>query len=243
MKISKRIKQGIALLTHPGSLLNKYDTPWDNVIFSDIRKLYDNNQIETSLFDELVERLGLERKSGTVSLRHLHESHRTSGSISPLELKVICELCRMIGPRNVLEIGTFEGRTTFNIALNLTDSCIYTLNLPQEACAFQVGRYFLGTEEAQRIKQIFGDSRKYDFSGLPPMGLIFVDGDHSYEGVVSDSENAFKVLADDGIVLWHDFDTCHLATTKAVLDAVKRHRYSYCNIEGTSLALAYKNRA
>jgi predicted O-methyltransferase YrrM len=241
MKLIKRIKQAIALLTHPGSLLNKYDTPWDNVIFSDIRKLYDNNQIETCLFEELVQRLDLQNKPGTVSLRHLHESHRTTGSISPLELRVICELARMIAPKNVLEIGTFEGRTTLNLALNLPESKIYTLNLPQESCSFQVGKYFHGAEEAGRITQLFGNSREFDFSGLPRMDLVFVDGDHSYDGVVSDSENAFNVLAEDGIILWHDFDTCHLATTKAVLDAVAKHDYSYCNIEGTSLALAYKN--
>ncbi len=73
------------------------------------------------------------------------------------------------------------------------------------------------------------------------MDFIFVDGDHSYEGVAIDSDNVFKTVSKSGVVLFHDFDTCHLGSTKAVLDAVERYGYDYASIEGTSLVIAFRN--
>lgn len=240
MKVEKRIKQAIALLTHLSSIASKYDTPWDNVIYSEIKKLYNDNGIESCLYEELAEKLWPISAPETMSLRYLYDAHRTSGSVSPLELKVICDICGRLKPRNVLEIGTFEGRTTLNIASNTPNGHVYTMNLPQELCRFQVGKYFSGADEAGRITQILCNSREYDFSKLPQMDLIFIDGDHSYEGVAADSTAAFSCLADNGVILWHDFDACHLGTTKAVLDAIDRNRYSYSAIEGTSLAVGYR---
>ncbi len=236
MNILKRISQIIITLTHPISIASRYGTPWDNVTFANIRKMYDNNQIRTILFNELMSDLGFECEP--IEPRHLYDSHRTSGSISPSELIVISSLCQSMEPRHALEIGTFEGRTTYNLARY--SHKVYTMNLPQNKCKFKVGKYFKGIEDGSNITQIFCDSQNYDFTQLPKMDLIFIDGDHEYESVVSDSDNAFKVLADNGIIVWHDVDTCHLGTTKAVLDAVKKYGYSYTCIEGTTLTVGYK---
>ena len=37
------------------------------------------------------------------------------------------------------------------------------------------------------------------------MDLIFIDGSHAYSYVMSDSEKAFRMLAPNGIILWHDY--------------------------------------
>jgi len=242
MSISKRLKQLLALITHPLSIASKYDTPWDNVIFGEVRDMYDNNKIKHLMFEDLLDRLELKKPREDIALEHLYEGHRTSGTISPLELHVIGTLCNILKPRNILEIGTFEGRTTLNMSLVSPESTVHTICIPQEQCGFVVGKYFKERPEASNINQIFENSQTFDFSALPPMDLIFVDGDHSYEGVVKDSDSAFNIVSDNGVILFHDFDTCHLGNTKAVLDAVTRFGYEYCNIEGTSLAIAYNRK-
>ena len=37
------------------------------------------------------------------------------------------------------------------------------------------------------------------------VGLIFVDGGHSTPCITADTENAFRVLASDGTIVWDDY--------------------------------------
>ena len=34
---------------------------------------------------------------------------------------------------------------------------------------------------------------------------MLVDADHGYDAVKADSEAAFRLVSDDGLILWHDF--------------------------------------
>ncbi|MBL8012699.1 MAG: class I SAM-dependent methyltransferase, partial [Candidatus Omnitrophica bacterium] len=36
--------------------------------------------------------------------------------------------------------------------------------------------------------------------------LVFIDGNHSYEFVKSDTENALEMLSEKGVIIWHDYD-------------------------------------
>ena len=58
-----------------------------------------------------------------------------------------------------------------------------------------------------KITQLYGDSRKFDYAGLnKKFDVIFIDGDHHYEAVRSDTANVLKHLANENtIVVWHDY--------------------------------------
>src|SRR5260221_9343304 len=54
------------------------------------------------------------------------------GNVSMLELMIIANLAKQATPPTAFEIGTFDGRTTLNIAANLkTPGSVFTLDLPQ----------------------------------------------------------------------------------------------------------------
>jgi predicted O-methyltransferase YrrM len=54
------------------------------------------------------------------------------------------------------------------------------------------------TRKTGRIStKLFEPDEKYD--------LIFVDADHDYASVMNDTEVAFNVLAEQGVILWHDY--------------------------------------
>jgi hypothetical protein len=58
-----------------------------------------------------------------------------------------------------------------------------------------------------RITQVLCDSATLTPEQLPrDIDMVFVDGSHSYEYVKSDTKLAFKVLSENGIVLWDDYD-------------------------------------
>lgn len=147
------------------------------------------------------------------------------GNISHFEIYVIVLLIKMLQPKTLLEVGTFDGNTTMQMALNAPkDATIHTIDLPQNSFGWvfptsekdlcyicdekKHARKFLGTSLESKIVQHFGDSGDYDFCCFAkdgPVDFCFIDGSHTYEGVKSDTKNALKILSQGGIILWHDY--------------------------------------
>ena len=44
---------------------------------------------------------------------------------------------------------------------------------------------------------------------LPPADVVFIDGDHSAEGVWNDSTLAYEIVRPGGLVIWHDYKQWH----------------------------------
>ncbi len=151
-----------------------------------------------------------------------------SGNISDLELIAINKLVKQHKPAVCFEIGTFDGRTTLNLAANAgPDTRIYTLDLPRgevNATGLPLdhgdrkfvnkdasGTRFIGTPYERQITQLYGDSATFDFSPYHnSVDLVFVDGSHAYEYVRNDTQIALQLLRDGkGIILWHDYDSIH----------------------------------
>jgi predicted O-methyltransferase YrrM len=150
----------------------------------------------------------------------------------PNEVQILSALVSYLKPQNLFEIGTYNGYTTLHLASNSSlNSTVYTLDLPPD---FEIdlqnqeqlskysyddilvaelskknvlNRMYKNSEYKRKIIEIFGDSKSYDFSPYyGKMDFIFIDGNHSYEYVKSDTENAFKMLSENGVIVWHDFD-------------------------------------
>jgi predicted O-methyltransferase YrrM len=134
---------------------------------------------------------------------------------------VLAAMCKLLQCRTVFEIGTYQGQTTWVMAHNNPQAQVFTLDLPSLDAVHQLrypvtdpeyfvawnrGARFLGTPEANRITQLFGDSATFDFSPYDgQMDLVFIDGSHSYEYVKSDTEAALRMLSDRGTIVWDDY--------------------------------------
>lgn len=151
------------------------------------------------------------------------------GNMPVSELAALCGIVRRENPRAIFEIGTLNGRTTLNLALNSPPECrIFTLDLPREQLGEtrypisdrfrklvekeRSGELFLNKDaaefpETKKITQLFGDSGNFDFSPYyNAIDLVFIDGSHDYEYVLNDSEIALKLLREGrGVILWHDY--------------------------------------
>ena len=154
----------------------------------------------------------------------LADCHGRTGNVSLHELVAIASLVSHRQPRVVVEIGTFDGNTTLQMAANApADARVFTLDLPPSgACAGELDpqdaayiadptrqrRKFLGTPHAAKIAQWLGDSATFDFAAALDgrrVDFAFVDGSHGYDYVRSDTERLRLLLADDAVVLWHDY--------------------------------------
>ena len=141
---------------------------------------------------------------------------------SEYELVCLAALVKNAGAEQVFEIGTYDGRSSRAMAMNLPDrGRLFTLNLPpgqdfNEAGERNVdsclnvkvvsGQRFLGTAEAARIEQVYGDSATFDFRPFEGrMDLVFIDGSHTRTYAENDTEIARRLVkATGGWVVWHD---------------------------------------
>lgn len=176
---------------------------------------------------------------------------QTWGETPLNDLVALCYLCRVHAPATVFEFGTFTGLATRHLALNSSDGAsIYTLDLsPHERTSLAglnwerdiddaaIGELFRDTPEAERITQLFCDSRTFDESDLvAKVDLVWVDGCHEAEFVVSDSRKALAMLRPGGVVAWHDVSRACPAVARHLLDLSAR--YTIQRIAGTAIAFA-----
>lgn len=75
---------------------------------------------------------------------------------------------------------------------------------------------------SDKIKHFFVDSKMFDFTTIQDqIDLYFIDGDHSYKGVLNDTKNIFDTRKKDSIVVWHDFKLPGNEYNTDVIQAVK----------------------
>ena len=179
------------------------------------------------------------------------------GNVTERELITICRLIRSAQPTKLFEIGTFDGRTTLNMAVNsAAGATVHTLDLPRaeiDAAASRIhaheivyadkahsGERYRGTEAESSIVQLYGDSGKFDFARYyGTMDFVFIDASHTFDYVVNDSLHALRMLKESGgTIVWHDYGRWDGVT--AALNQLRRKRsefQSVVSIAGTTLAV------
>jgi len=125
------------------------------------------------------------------------------------EILGLLELAREIAPWRLCEIGTAAGGTAFLLARIATQGAtLITIDLAlqpgqAEALAILGGR-------GCRVVALTGDSHDEQMAARVrllaggPLDVLFIDGDHRYEGVVSDYELFRGLVRPGGIVAFHD---------------------------------------
>lgn len=167
------------------------------------------------------------------------------------ELATLAAITKWIGPRRALEIGTFDGRSTLAIAANMPDNgVLFTMNLSPEYVMSQIpspsyderlalkvesGVRFKETDESRRITQLYCDSTRYDYSTMDECQLIFIDGCHKREAVLTDTRNALAIIDKRrGVILWHDATRYGV---KPALEHLRARGLRIYLILGTTLAI------
>jgi predicted O-methyltransferase YrrM len=102
------------------------------------------------------------------------------------------------------------------------------------------GELYLNSPYANKIKQLYGDSARFDFSPyFNNIDMVFVDGAHSYDYVVNDSEIALKLIGSKkGIIVWHDSILNEIADAIHYVLGKNQLKGSCSLIKGTTIAFA-----
>ena len=131
---------------------------------------------------------------------------------------------------NILEIGSFEGRSAIfflNTFKNSDIDCVDTWKGSDEHASIKMGvveqNFDFNTREFfARINKYKTDSKSYFEANVKRYDLIYIDGSHHYEDVLRDGESALNHLNTNGYILFDDYTfTFHkYANGKNVINAV-----------------------
>jgi predicted O-methyltransferase YrrM len=143
-------------------------------------------------------------------------------SITIVELNALIAIQKFVKAKNVLEIGTYDGGITLNIAANLPENGkVYTIDLPEGFTRFSykidevcnnsvdpkiVGTQYKGSQYENKIVQILQDSARVDYKSLDvKFDLVFIDGCHDYQYAKNDYLNTVNCVKKGGVIIWHDY--------------------------------------
>ncbi len=156
------------------------------------------------------------------------------GGSLPTDMMLLATLAESIENCNYFEIGTWRGESVATISPR-AKSC-YTLSLSDEEMRAMgmhertIESHRLFSETLENVTHLRGNSRSFDFASPGrKFNLVFIDGDHHHETIVSDTKGVFEHLVHEGsIVVWHDYgfhpDKVRFEVMDAILDGAGAER-------------------
>lgn len=180
------------------------------------------------------------------------ESFMMDGSSLITDLHLLMTLAGRTACNSYLEIGTWRGESVYNVA-KLVPDCL-TINLPKEEMRLlgfheqYICQHGVLSVKNKNISHLETNSRTFDFGSLQKkFDLIFIDGDHSYDMVRSDTEKVFKdLIKENSVVVWHDYayhpQKIRYEVFQAILDGVgkENHRHLY-HVKNTMCAVLWRD--
>lgn len=151
-----------------------------------------------------------------------------NGMSPPMDIALLKGLARRFTDCAYLEIGSWRGESLANIA-SVAKECVGVSLSADEMRSFGASEKEIGTsgyfsKKLSNVRHVEHNSQTLDFRPYHgKFDLVFIDGDHSYEGVKIDTENAFKLLKNDkSVIVWHDYgktpETINWAVFAGILD-------------------------
>lgn len=123
----------------------------------------------------------------------------------------------------IIETGRYNGGSLFVMACAAPDGVPLTSVdwAPKNDDRFK--RFLKEVRPNADIRLITGDSQSVAYPDVAPADVLFIDGDHTYEGCMADIENWYPKLLPGGQMLFHDSYLGKHGVQDAILDFMILH--------------------
>ena len=169
------------------------------------------------------------RRSALNKLKNFHSQARTTSEIIDMaidfktkglyrvdsvqnrdEILALADAVKAIQPKTILEIGTCNGGTLF-IWSNLASGRVISCDLNESKVRGELYQHFTPTGSDCDVVSLAGDSHSDAFLKVVEARLegekvdfLFIDGDHTEEGVKKDYEMYSPLVRKGGLIAFHD---------------------------------------
>jgi predicted O-methyltransferase YrrM len=128
---------------------------------------------------------------------------------------------RYIGEGKMLEVGSYLGASSVILAEVISKKSsagrLYCVDTWQNDAMTEGKRPTLEQFESNTsrwsssIEKVMGNSREVEIPDQGPFDLVFIDGDHSYEGAKSDAARFSGLVRTNGVLVFHDANRAEVA--------------------------------
>lgn len=161
------------------------------------RKTFDRGRLTLPLIE--AEKLGPE--SGAIQFP-VHYPLLAGEDAPLIDMLFLLNLAKGRRAKRILEVGTFRARTTCALQMNCPEATIVSYDIQVLDSPY---RQSLSNNSKVSLRHASFTDSAAALRQEPPFDLIFVDGSHRVEYVVADSRLALELIADQGIIVWHDY--------------------------------------
>jgi len=188
---------------------------------------------------------------------NFHENLTTysylEGTSLVTDIMLLKSLARSFKKCSYLEIGSWRGESIANVA-EVADNCTSITLSAAEMKSLGFSDEFINVhgiylKNINNINMIEHDSQTFDFSSLnKKFDLIFIDGDHFYSGILSDTRKTFLLRRDlNSIIVWHDYgfstESVRHSVLAAILDGIPKEKHkNLFHVSNTMCAIYIENR-
>lgn len=174
-------------------------------------------------------RAPLNKRSALSKLKDFHSHQRTNSEVVDMaidfktkglyridsvqmrdEILSLADTVDSIKPKTILEIGTCNGGTLF-IWSNIATEHVITCDLNKNKIREDLYQLFPPTDSQCKVTSLAGDSHDANFLETVKNNLngkkvdfLFIDGDHTEEGVKQDYEMYSSLVRSGGLIAFHD---------------------------------------
>lgn len=175
-----------------------------------------------------------------------------SGTALIPDIVLLKSLARKFDKCNYLEIGSWRGESIVNVA-QVADKCLSVTLGAEEMRKIGLSDDFINihgffSKNQKNITTIFANSHHFNFEQLnEKFDLIFIDGDHTYEGVLNDTVKTFNLRKNENaIIVWHDYsnnvEDVRYSVLHAILDGVPKEKHgNLYHVSNTLCAIYIEN--
>jgi predicted O-methyltransferase YrrM len=170
---------------------------------------------------------------------HLKVILSIEGQISAREAALLHDLAAKTDSGVILEIGSYRGRSTVALALGTRSGenlPVYAID-PHEPFTGALGKEFgpqdriaffkniLRGKVADIVRLVNLPSNEVAKSWNRPIGLLWLDGDHTYEAVRGDFDSWEPHVLKGGCVVFHDAEHPDDGPSRVIMEALESGRF------------------
>jgi predicted O-methyltransferase YrrM len=123
----------------------------------------------------------------------------------------------------ILETGRFNGGSLFVMSCAAPESVpLWSIDLAPQNDAFLKER-LAAFRPNSKIDLIVGDSQHTKYPQIGDVDVLFIDGDHTYEGCAADIENWYGNLLAGGHLVFHDSYQGRHGVQASIVDFMRKH--------------------